>query len=613
MVLGLGRRERWSPRHHVVESRTNGRTPKGIRAYFDALPSVGVKEREFYGLVDAPYPKPQKASRFGVVLQGQGKDYQSSNSGTPSPEPACDRYTADASQGEGGDGEGSRAESPLAGSPKPDINSLMEAIGLRRRAAKAAPTLAAIAALAGPGGGGKWPSGSRGGSLSSTRGSMTPSGSARRTESPETPAEDPKLSRGGTGKFRDLSKKVVDSTKLSSNGREGMSAPAFQKGDGFLGVTEFKVFMEWVVKKHKDLVCLWYKLDQDRSMIITHSEFFRGMKELSYKGNLETLWKLIDRDTTGNISFLEFAPEAALQLTRFKKWATDNFGTATNLFLALDADRSGSVTLKEFTQGCKAKGLPANEQEGMRTLFRLMDNDAAGVRGAGSIDKEEILFLDKWQPPPYLLAEADVGARERLFNALLARHNDNSFMAWRRALDKDSSMRVSYEEFVIQCQALLRSGMREASPPCGIPAMYAAIDQARSGWFTFKDWDSQTHSWLLAWVKYCRTECGSCTKFLQRCIAECNADIKNDIGVDFKTFSKSLNKAEIGLAPSQRLAVFEGLQAPTKRGQSDGGRLTSADLIFLQTWDPDQEERDENLWESLLQNNPIETKEEDKD
>jgi hypothetical protein len=333
-------------------------------------------------------------------------------------------------------------------------------------------------------------------------------------------------------------------------------------------------------------------------MMLHKGEFMQGLRHLKYPGSIDRLWNLIDRDTTGNVSFVEFAPEAALDLALFKKWTMQSFGSAKDLFKALDEDHSGSITLKEFAHACNALGLPDDLKETVKTLFILLDTD--GGSGKGSISQEELSFLDKWSPPPYFWEAPDYTARKKFEEALMHRHNENMLMAWRRALDKDNSMRVSYEEFVIQCKSLAKRGLPEASPASGITALYIALDEDRSGWFTLRDWDPETFERLAKFWRWCRKEFGNVAKFARAAEnVEVDFAVHDDKGgITYDKFTRIIRPLEFAYV--ERVQLFEALQATTKRSEGKHGRLFQVDLGFLDKWDPDREIKEDNLWAAMV-------------
>jgi len=154
-------------------------------------------------------------------------------------------------------------------------------------------------------------------------------------------------------------------------------------------------FVKWAERYHSHLVCLWRKLDRDGSMSLAKREFVTGLKDLKFPGNPEVLWALFDRDGTGTISFLEFAPEQGLDLARWKMWAVSKFGSVQGLFRFMDQDKSGTVSIREFKQACIAAGLPSQLKDSIETLFQMVD-DPNDKSGRGGLTENELAFLDVW-------------------------------------------------------------------------------------------------------------------------------------------------------------------------------------------------------------------------
>jgi len=181
----------------------------------------------------------------------------------------------------------------------------------------------------------------------------------------------------------------------------------------------------------------------------------------------------------------------------------------------------------------------------------------------------------------------------------LNRHNQNMLMAWRRALDKDNSMRVGYEEFVIQCKTLAKKGLAEAHPATGINALYIALDEDRSGWFTLRDWDADSFDVLAKFWRWCRKEFGTVAKFAKVAeTVEVDIDEPDRGGVSYEKFAKAVRPLEYTYA--ERVQLFEALQATTKRSEGKSGRLFQGDVGFLDKWDPDREVKEDKLWSAMV-------------
>lgn len=353
-----------------------------------------------------------------------------------------------------------------------------------------------------------------------------------------------------------------------------------------LATPEYRHFAEWCHAKHLHLVCTWRKLDKDGNMRLSKREFIAGLKELQYDGSIEPLWISMDKDTTGIVSFLEFAPEHALDLTRFKHWATQQFGSLQDLFRAMDEDKDGKVTFPEFQNACQTHGCPTRLMGSISVIFLLLDYQIDNV-GLGTITVDELAFLDKWKPPDYLWQESDAEARDKFKAALMRKHSKNPFLVWRKVLDKDGSMRVSYEEFRIMCKHLTRLGFSEVDLAERATHMYCAIDEDRSGWFTLKDWDEGAYDSVVTFVHKIKATYPKISAWVRAHEGE---------HVSLSVFRKEF-KLLLGTTVLERL--FEGLSLePIIRedGKIKAGTITKAEVACLDAWDPEAEAREDEHW-----------------
>lgn len=346
---------------------------------------------------------------------------------------------------------------------------------------------------------------------------------------------------------------------------------------------ELHSFFDWTEAKFGHLVTLWHKLDQDESMTLRRKEFFGGMKALRYEGDLEELWTALDSDRTGVVTFTEFVPEHALELARFKHWCLQKFGSLQSAFRALDLDGSGWITLKEFSDALDQNGF---ESECVFTLFLLLDST---LKAKNTISEAELLFLDRWQAPAYLYKEPDYPAKERFKSALLKKYRGNALRAWRKILDKDSSMRVAYGEFSLTCKELERRGFEEAVPKSGVAGIFAAFDQTRSGWFALLDWDAEAHDALLAFAQWARGSSGR-LKVADRVRRMAPREQKGL--VDWDTFKEGLKGSD--LSNKQIPLLFDGL-CPSRTA------LSAVDVSFLDKWDSQADAKERALWCKLSQ------------
>merc|ERR1719329_330457 len=149
--------------------------------------------------------------------------------------------------------------------------------------------------------------------------------------------------------------------------------------------------------------------------------------------------------------------------------------------------------------------------------------------------------------------------------------------AWRKVLDRDATMKVTYDEFLASCKALARSGMAAAAPASGSSALYCAFDTDRSGWFTLRDWDHATFKTLAQFTRWTKAEFGkpsNCVRAWEK---------EKGIGVSLGSFRR--NVAPLGLSDAVVNQLFEALSLEKVEFETSRGRIVRDELIFLDNWE----------------------------
>lgn len=346
---------------------------------------------------------------------------------------------------------------------------------------------------------------------------------------------------------------------------------------------EFKHFFRWCEANNHHLAALWHKLDKNSNMSLHKMEFVSGLKELNYDGDTEKLWSHIDRDHTQTISFFEFAPEHALELSCFKLWAGQRFGSLQGSFASMDANRDGRITFSEFKRGCLDNGLPEQLIPTINTLFLMVDSEE---QCKGTITKGELAYVDNWESPGFLAESPDFVGREALKKALTQRHHKSPLVVFRKDIDKDNSMRVNFGEFSNFCKKMARAGMREAEPDCGITAVFCAFDQERTGWFSLREWDADSYKILFTFSSWAKKNFQRVTAFVRSLL------LGRSIHIDFNTFARATKGA--GLRSADLPDLFDALCRKK-------GSLSVADVAFLDRWDPEQEQQERVVWDHVVQ------------
>jgi Ca2+-binding EF-hand superfamily protein len=331
------------------------------------------------------------------------------------------------------------------------------------------------------------------------------------------------------------------------------------------GAREIFRFREFVIRKYGNCVRAWATVfDRDRSGSTSRKEFMAALQEMQYPGNSIMLWKRIDKDHSGSMSLSELAPKSSDELADFKYWARRKYGGLKEAICMMDKSHDGKLSWPEFRQACESNGF---NNPHLKVIFAAMD-----VGGGGTIESDEVAWLDKWDPPQFLYHDADEDMWLRMKERLLSRNRNNAILAWRRSLDKDGSMRLNYDEFL---KAVKR--MRLEPPDFVAGSMWRALDDNLSGWVSFREFDEHGFN-LLGGIKMWATQVfGSVQNMFNSMDANGGGDLT------WKEFSNKIFEYcfQYGIDLKERdiLYIFNGIDLDGQK------RLSMSELQFLEDWD----------------------------
>eukprot|EP00746_Dinoflagellata_sp_MGD_P058853 gnl/MRDRNA2_/MRDRNA2_251447_c0_seq1.p1 gnl/MRDRNA2_/MRDRNA2_251447_c0~~gnl/MRDRNA2_/MRDRNA2_251447_c0_seq1.p1 ORF type:complete len:360 (-),score=75.88 gnl/MRDRNA2_/MRDRNA2_251447_c0_seq1:179-1183(-) len=294
-------------------------------------------------------------------------------------------------------------------------------------------------------------------------------------------------------------------------------------------------------------------------------------RQHEFKKETQKVFKVLDMDRTDSVSFIHFDPVAALDLAELQKWSMEHWGGIQNAFKALDKDRNGQLSTKEFLAACSQYGF-ANPRAA-KTLFRLLDHDESGTLSA-----HEVLAIDKWKYPPWLTADPDHEAATAFKQMLMKKFEQNPIRAWRRVLDKKAVMRVSWDTFEI-------AGRSYGMSRDNLAKIWKALDDNMSGWLSLNEIWPEAYTLLYSFVKFCQSEYGSVYKAFLKLDDNGNGRLSHS---EFRTAATACNFSE---ADSDLL--FEGLD-----WQNDG-RVEAGEVAFLDKWYMERDAKEEQIWNKL--------------
>lgn len=156
-------------------------------------------------------------------------------------------------------------------------------------------------------------------------------------------------------------------------------------------------FKKCLIRVFKSYIKAWRScLDRDNSNSVAYEEFEFAAKRIRFTGDVPGAWRALDDDVSGFISLREIDQEASRVISEFKCWAEDEFGGARRVFKVFAGENSFELTMKEWRKACVAFAFPGDS----KGLFEALDADRSGC-----LSLNEVAFIDTWELSAAQLAE----------------------------------------------------------------------------------------------------------------------------------------------------------------------------------------------------------------
>eukprot|EP00928_Gymnodinium_smaydae_P053853 TRINITY_DN37756_c0_g1_i1.p1 TRINITY_DN37756_c0_g1~~TRINITY_DN37756_c0_g1_i1.p1 ORF type:complete len:705 (+),score=165.78 TRINITY_DN37756_c0_g1_i1:137-2251(+) len=251
---------------------------------------------------------------------------------------------------------------------------------------------------------------------------------------------------------------------------------------------DFKNFLK---RKYGYYIRAWRKiLSPNGAMTLQKSDLFKAVHAVGWQGDVRSLWQAFDKDESGYCSVEELDARNAMILAHFKKFIDQEFGGASGAFRAFDRLNRRRLKMSEFCAAVKMHGFTHPSV----ALFNAFD-----VEGAKSIMEEDMLFLDRWKPPAFLVATANEKAADDVKSALIWQFR-NYLKAWRQVLDVDDSNHCNWDEFAQACEKINYNG--------DVAGAWRALDADLSGFITLRELDAEASDTLETFKRWCDEEFG---------------------------------------------------------------------------------------------------------
>lgn len=326
----------------------------------------------------------------------------------------------------------------------------------------------------------------------------------------------------------------------------------------------------------------WVKhFDSNNDGRISVKEFTKGMRDLGYTGTHEDLlkmWKEVDTDNSGVITFDEIDNDANEAWSMFRRWLAEKFENEKEAVKAL-GENHWSEDLNEYIVSeasfCKVL-IELDWRHGLQEdLYECLDRDGYGFLTAACLpffpaekqkQKLRAAALARCGVKWTLKVEQQAKVEQALMDFaefMRKKYSGNTFRGWISGLDKDRSMSLMQPELFKACSRL--------GFPGDMRALWTALNSDNKGFCTIDDVDPFAAQIVAEFTDLLRTKFGSVSLGFR------GLDRKNAKRLKAEEFAAELRR--IGFARGKYI-YYSVISEPGAR------YLKEEDLRFLDRWKP---------------------------
>lgn len=344
-------------------------------------------------------------------------------------------------------------------------------------------------------------------------------------------------------------------------------------------------FLEHLRHVYGNEVRAWRRaLDPKNHFSVNQVTLNRYLRRVDFKCDSSLLWKALDMAGEGSFVIENIAVHLADLLASFRRWAQESFGCCARLWDSKPAKAARSKPRQQgkvrwpsdrwpsdkkmlcaaFTEALLALDCPhVPDRKTAQILTSSLD-----LHGCGLVTKEDLEWLDCWNPQEWLSAEPEPESWEQL-KALMMRRYGHMLRVWRGLLDTDNSNIVSWKEFQAACKKIRFQG--------NIGGAWRALDTALLGRISLKQVDPESAEVLTSFKDWTESNFGS--------VLLAFAAFDRDGGGSL-TYSELRNACNKYKWQGHVRTLFDSLDVAEKH--TPGKRSISIkEIAFLDTWDSD--------------------------
>lgn len=317
-------------------------------------------------------------------------------------------------------------------------------------------------------------------------------------------------------------------------------------------------FKDFLRRRQGCLYRAWRRdLDTQGTLSVVQKDLFKSCRVMGWNGDVRALWKGLDADDSGVTTLTEVDASSARYLALLKHWADNEFGSAEVAFTAIQKKDSRKAKKSEFLVFAQRFGYPGSKSE-ISKIFNFLDWE-----GKKYLLQADFVFLQAWRPPTWLIAQPNPEAAEQL-KTVLTRKYRHLVKAWRVAMDKDGSNRLSWGEFEEGCKRVGFKG--------DVPGAWLTLDEDLSGAITLGELDPKGYKALMDLKSWADAEFGGVRSAFRV------LDVDGSGSLTFLEFKRAIH--DYGFT-GDCLRLFLSLDCDGR------GEISLFEVAFLDQWVPD--------------------------
>eukprot|EP00930_Biecheleria_cincta_P031522 TRINITY_DN21877_c0_g2_i1.p1 TRINITY_DN21877_c0_g2~~TRINITY_DN21877_c0_g2_i1.p1 ORF type:complete len:719 (+),score=126.57 TRINITY_DN21877_c0_g2_i1:73-2229(+) len=315
-------------------------------------------------------------------------------------------------------------------------------------------------------------------------------------------------------------------------------------------------------------------LDQNGNLSVSKIDMLKGCRKIAFGGDTSALWKGMDGDDDGSVSLHEVDIRMGIVLANFKKVCQSRYGSCASAMQQLGAvirHRSSKWSSEDIYSALKAAGFPERPEVPQKQAAMML-HEACDLSGVGSITSEDVTFLDKWEPVPWLYTDAAREEKERFLAVLRSRYV-SIIVAWRRLFDQNNTNRAWYKDFCQVCRVLRFQH--------NVAGLWRCFDRDSRGFISLRELDNHSADVLLNFKSWAESNFGSISHAFHV------FDSDGSKALSASTFKRKLR--DFGFQGDAGV-LFQSLK-PDASSHKDV-KVTLEDLMYLASWDCEPSDED---------------------